>query len=106
MEDFTDIVKDELKSFLNDDMQLTALPSKRKKLLVAIYYLASKIESGKTFTEKEINDILNSRTTFRDPATLRREMYNHYLLDRTNDCREYRKSDNIPDLSDFLAKYL
>ena len=101
-----DIIGSELKSFLNDDMILTALPSKHRKQLVALYYLASKIEDGKTYTEREINDILNRWTAFRDPATLRREMYNRYLLNRTSDCREYRKECDIPDLEEFIAKNL
>lgn len=97
-----EIIK-ELKPFLNDDMQLTALPAKYKKQLVAYYYLATKIDDQKQYTEKEINEILNKWTVFKDPATLRREMFNKYLLNRTSDCRQYWKEKDIPTLDDFIA---
>ena len=100
-----EIIK-ELKSFLNEEMQLTALPTKRRKQLIAYYYLATKVDSERKYTEREINDLLNAWTAFHDPATLRREMYNKYLLNRTNDCRSYWKEENIPSLEEFLTKYL
>lgn len=43
---------------------------KRKKLLLAVYYLSDKIESGRDYTESEINDLLDGWTTFHDPAIL------------------------------------
>lgn len=97
-----EIIK-ELKSFLNDDMQLTALPAKYKKQLVAYYYLATKIDGQKQYTEKEINEILNKWTVFKDPATLRREMFNKRLINRTSDCRQYWKEQDIPTLDEFIA---
>lgn len=73
----------ELKPFLNEKGQLTALPVKRKKKLLALYYLSQKMETGRQYTEGEINDLLNNWTTFRDPATLRRALYDTCLLERT-----------------------
>lgn len=103
MEDINVILK-ELKPYLNEKMQLTALPAKYKKQLIAFYYLAGKIESNRTYTEREINEILNQWTTFGDPATLRREMFNKYLLNRTDDCRSYWKEENIPSLQEFILR--
>lgn len=97
-----EIIK-ELKSFLNEDMQLTALPAKHKKQLVAFYYLATKIDAKQKYTEMQINEVLNRWAIFGDPATLRREMYNKRLLNRTNDCTSYWKEENIPSLDDFIA---
>ena len=94
----------ELLPFMNENMQLVALPAKYKKKLKAYYYLAAKLETGKQYTEFEINDLLNNWTTFGDPATLRREMYNKHLLNRTNDCRYYWKEEKLPSLEAFLAK--
>ena len=96
----------ELKAFLNEDMLLVALPAKYKKKLIAFYYLASKLESGKRYTESEINDVLNRWTRFDDPATLRREMYNKRLLNRTNDCKFYWKEEELPSLEEFMSKYV
>ena len=68
---------------------MTALPAKHKKKLMALWYLAGKIEAGRQYTEPEINDLLDEWTRFHDPATLRREMYNRRLLDRCADGSAY-----------------
>ncbi|MCI8360965.1 MAG: DUF2087 domain-containing protein [Clostridiales bacterium] len=96
----------ELLPFMNENMQLVALPAKYKKKLKAYYYLANKLETGKQYTESEINALLNRWTTFGDPATLRREMYNKRLLNRTNDCRHYWKEEKLLSLEAFITKYI
>ena len=100
-----DIIK-ELKPFLNDSGQLVALPAKHKKRLIAYYYLATKIEVGQQYSESDINDILNQWAMFNDPATLRRELYDRYLLNRTNDGKCYWKEENQPSLEVFIGKYI
>ncbi len=95
----------ELKPFLNEKEQLTALPAKHKKKLLALYYLSGKVEPACQYTEGEINDLLDDWTTFHDPATLRREMYNTCLLERTRDCSAYWRADTIPSLAEYMAKY-
>ena len=95
----------ELLPFLNERGQLTALPAKHKKKLMALWYLAGKLEAGRQYTEPEINDLLDGWTTFHDPATLRRELYNKHLLSRTEDCRRSWKEATAP-LAAFLAEYI
>ena len=95
----------ELRPFLNEQGQLTSLPAKNQKKLLAIWYLAERIPARRTFTEAEINDAIDDQTTFRDHATLRRELYNHHLLDRTNDGKTYWKEETELTLPEFLAKY-
>lgn len=95
----------ELLPFLNERSQLTALPAKHKKKLMALWYLAGKLEAGRQYTEPEINDLLDGWTTFHDPATLRRELYNKHLLSRTEDCRWYWKETTAP-LAAFIAEYI
>ena len=96
----------ELKSFMNESGQLMILPGKYKKKLIAYYYLASKIEIGQRYTESDINDILNQWALFHDSATLRRELYNKHLLNRTNDCRYYWREEELPLFEEFMAKYV
>lgn len=96
----------DIRPFLQEDGRLTALPVKRRKQLTALYYLSTKFESGRTYTEGEVNDLLDDWTTFHDPATLRRELFNKYLLNRANDCSRYWKEADIPALEAFLAKNL
>lgn len=101
-----DSITQELKSFMNKNMQLVTLPAKYKKKLIAYYYLATKIEAGQQYTESDINDILNQWAIFRDPATLRRELYNKHLVNRTNDCKYYWKDEEDLSLEEFIAKYV
>ena len=64
----------ELRSFLNAEGKLVALPAKKRKKLPALYFLSTKFEPNRDYAESEVNDILESATTFHDPATLRREL--------------------------------
>ncbi|MBD5161096.1 MAG: DUF2087 domain-containing protein [Oscillibacter sp.] len=96
----------ELRSFLNEKMQLVSLPARHKKKLAAYYYLAGKLEAGRQYTEAEINDILDQWTVFHDPATLRREMYNKRLLHRTRDGGRYWKEEETPSLEKLIEEYI
>lgn len=96
----------ELMPFLDKDGRLISFPSKHKKKLIALWYLAGKIEADRQYTESEINTLLDEWTLFHDPATLRRELYNKQLLNRTKDCSVYRKADNIPTFEEFLKNYV
>ena len=96
----------ELRPFLNDEGKLTALPAKKRKKLSALYFLSGEFEGNRDYTESEVNDILDSATAFHDPATLRRELYDHHLLDRTPDCRVYKRAADIPALAEFITRYI
>ena len=96
----------ELQPFMNENMQLVALPAKYKKKLKAYYYLATKLETGKKYTGSEMNEIQNNWAVFGDSATLRREMYNRHLLNRTNDGKYYWKEEEILPLEEFISKYI
>ncbi len=96
----------EIDPFLDPNGRLTALPAKHKKKLIALWYLAGKIEEERQYSEPEINDLLNDWTLFHDHATLRRELYNKELLNRTDDCRTYWRADTIPPLEEFTARFL
>lgn len=87
----------QLRGFLDEDGRLTAFPAKRKKKLYALFLIAEKFESDRDYTEKEVNEIINSATVFRDPATIRRELYDLYFLNREKDGTHYRKEEPQPD---------
>lgn len=99
------IMTEILKNFLDESGRLTAYPSKRKMKLYALIYLAEKIEKGRAYTEKEINEILNRWHTFGDPATLRRELYTHRFLDRNKNGTEYFMEEHQPTIEELEAKY-
>lgn len=94
----------ELKPFLDQEGRLIALPAKHKKKLLALWYLAGKIEGGRQYSEREINALLNGWTAFCDPATLRRELYQKMLLNRTTDCSRYWKAEEFPSLEAFMER--
>lgn len=96
----------ELKSFLDEEGRLTAMPAKHKKKLAALWYLAEKIEAGRQYSEAEINELLDKWAIFRDHATLRRELYNKYLLNRTADCKLYWKEEKTRSFEEFIKKYI
>lgn len=85
---------------------MKAIPAKHKKKLIALWYLAERFQEEKIYTESEVNDLINDWTTFYDPAILRREFFNHGLLDRTVDCAVYKKRPNVTSLEDFVSKYV
>ncbi len=103
---YEDNILPDLKPFLDENLRLTAIPAKNKKKLSALYYLAGKIEPNRDYTEPEINDILDDWTCFHDPATLRRELFNKGLVDRTPDCSRYRKAEAILPFAEFIAKFI
>lgn len=76
----------------------------RCKKCLALWYLAQKFQPEQTYTEAQINSLLDERCTFHDPATLRRELYNKRLIDRTIDGSGYWKKTQFPRGEDFLAQ--
>lgn len=80
-----------LDGYRNEDGKFTQFPGKRqkKKVELMLSFLAEKFESNKTYTEKEVNNILNAHHTFNDPAILRRLMFGAKILNRTLDGRKY-----------------
>ena len=95
----------EIQSFLDGEGRLTAFPSKRKKKLYVLIYLSQKFEQGKVYTEKEVNELLCRWHTFNDPATLRRELYDHRFIDRDAKGSEYRPAAVQPTIEELEKQY-
>lgn len=95
----------EIKGFIDSEGRLTSFPTKRKKKIIALAYLAEKIPEGKTFTEKEFNALLNGLHTFGDPATLRRELYDLFLVDRDKAGNVYSLNPDRPSCEEMIEKY-
>ena len=80
-----------LQNYLSDD-RLKEIPASRKKRLVILQWLVNKFELEKTYTEKEVNQILSKYHD--DYATLRREFIGYQLMKRNNGIYQRLKSDN------------
>ena len=96
----------DLSPFFDRDRRLLSLPARHKKKLLALWYLAGKLEAGRQYAEAELNGLLDAWTCFHDPATLRRELYNKRLLDRTADGSRYWLAGPLPELAEFIARYV
>ena len=94
----------ELSGYLKDG-RLTMLPSKRKKKILALVWLSQHIPGNQIYTQQEFNELLKQLHTFGDPATLRRELYDHFLVNRSSDGKEYSLNPDRPSLQELLAQY-
>ena len=74
--------ENQLRGLLDGEGKLTGFPAKRKKKMYALLYLAEKLEPGRDYSERELGEALRAWHTFHDPATLRRELYDAFFLDR------------------------
>lgn len=86
--------------------RLLRWPSKGPHLKLCLWALWARIASDRTFTEREISELLNRWHMFGDPAVLRRAMFEAGLVDRTPDGRQYRRIEQKPpvELSALLAR--
>lgn len=63
-----------------DGSRLKCIPSKRSKKLIVLRWLAERFEPGVRYSEREVNDLIGQ--SHPDFATLRRELYDNYFLNR------------------------
>lgn len=89
---------DELRGYLDREGRLSQWPAKPHKRLLALEYLAEKFEIDRSYSEREVNELLKAWHTFSDWALLRRELVDQGFLRRPPDCMEYWKIP--PDASD------
>ena len=92
---------DELKNFLDKDGRLKSYPVKQRPKTMALFYLASKFEKDRKYTEKEVNQILKDWHTFEDWAMLRRDLFDKWFLGRDSKGKEYWLEDKQPTLASF-----
>jgi len=70
-----------MKDFLVDG-RIKIIPSQRKKREVLLRFLSTKFEAGRSYTEKEVSQILAAY--HEDVATLRRELVGYELMTRVD----------------------
>ena len=77
-------------NFLLPNGRLKTIPAQRKKLDAVLRFLAQLFESGRRYTESEVNEILGRYHD--DTASLRRELIGAGLLERQSDGQAYWRS--------------
>lgn len=92
----------EINKFQDPEGRLTLFPAKRRNKIISLFFLATKFESDVFYTEKQINDIIESNHTFQDKWLLRRELINVGLLCRLTDGSKYWVSKEPPQIEELL----
>lgn len=80
-----------LQLLLDADGKVKRWPKKAAERTAVLEYFAGKFETGKDYTEMEVNAVIGSLHTFSDNSGLRREMITAKMLNRTPDGRRYWK---------------
>lgn len=81
--------------FLDKDGRISMLPAKKAVRTAVLEYLARKFETGKQYTEKEINAICDNWHTFNDYFILRRSLVDEGFLMRKIDGSCYWCNENL-----------
>lgn len=76
-----------LKTYFDEANMLKKFPSKEKRKIVILQEFVKKFEMGKSYTEKEVNEIL--KTMYADFVTIRRYLIEYGFLDRNKDGSSY-----------------
>jgi hypothetical protein len=72
-------------------------PHKRAEQVLALWCLWMAFDGKRRYSEREVNEVLNSRHAFGDHCLLRRELVVQELLTRTTGGEQYRKLAARPD---------
>lgn len=75
-----------VKNFFTLDNKLKHIPAQLKKKLIVLEHLVSELETGRKYSEKEINAFIKSY--HEDFATIRREFIMHQFMFRENEIYE------------------
>lgn len=86
-----DLLRHELEDYLDSDGRLLAYPCGRKYQDLALEFIVSKFETGRSYTLHQVNAIIESFHAFDQAAMLREELLRNGLLDCTSDHSEYWK---------------
>lgn len=86
-----------LRGFLDGEGKLRQYPSKMKAKIPAMFYVTERFEAGKTYTEPEVNAVINGICVFKDPATIRRDLIDNKFMCRSDDCKSYWVAEKLPD---------
>lgn len=78
-----------LANFYDSQGCLTQLPTKQHIRVLALQRIADCFETGRNYTEKEVNAIIRQNISFSDVELVRREMFQLQLIGRLRDGSAY-----------------
>lgn len=74
---------------LNKQGKIQNYPSKKTIHPYILAYIAEHFEVGRIYTEKEVNEIIQSLIEFHDYELVRRELFMYHYMDRKRDGSAY-----------------
>ena len=80
-----------MSQIINKAGQIIRWPKKPSDKERVIQFLAENFQSDKTYSEKEINTVINAHHLFEDTTLLRRELISRKKLARLDDGSQYWK---------------
>ncbi|WIV12483.1 DUF2087 domain-containing protein [Proteiniborus sp. MB09-C3] len=87
-------MKNNILRFLDKEDRIKIWPSKQALKLEVLEYLSGKFECGRSYTEREVNEVINNWHTFNDYFLLRRGLIDAGLLSRTKDGAKYWREED------------
>ncbi len=83
----------DLRRFMDRRGRIATFPARPRDQLLVLEFLAEHFELGRTYTEKEVNEVISRYIAHGDFATLRRELYDRMFLGREPDGSRYWRID-------------
>ncbi len=79
----------ELRRFMNRDGQLTQFPTRERDRHLVLRHIAARLTANQIYTEREINERIQSAIAFDDFVTIRRSLFNAGYIGREKDGSRY-----------------
>lgn len=83
----------DISKFLDKDGKIKVWPAKHQYKREVVRYLSKKFVALKSYTEKEVNEIIKENHTFNDYFILRRSLIDYGFLKRLADGSKYWKEE-------------
>ncbi len=91
------LIKKALRVF-DEASRMTRWPVARPVQRFCTWFMWSRFEKRRSYTEREVNALLSPWTTFQAHVTMRRELINDGLVTRERDGSNYQRVDLVPPL--------
>lgn len=79
--------------FLDEKTRVKIWPAKKELKIEILRYISTKFEPGRSYTEKEANEVIQAWHTFGDYFLIRRELIDYRFLTRTKNGSRYWKEE-------------
>jgi Uncharacterized protein conserved in bacteria len=83
-----------IENFIDEKGRVKSWAAKKNKKLEILKYISTKFESGRFYSEKEVNAIIEEWHTFSDYFLIRRGLIDNRLLSRTTSGSRYWKDES------------